>query len=571
MSEPNAPAAAEPATRPCPQCATPVVMPEGDQQGQLAGASVRCPACGALLVGGEGTFFGTGWRFAIAANVLFLVAAGLAVVVAINWLANKYFIRRDATFKKVYTLSETSKLLLQKLVDDKTKVQLYFLSGPSDEQTREVVEHTLKLLEEYSLQSERMVTYEERSLLGADPTPIYEVCDKTGVRPEDLEGNEILFYCDSTKKKKSVSFRELYEVDSFGSMGPSSSDTKYKFKGESVLTAGIQEVTEASKVLLYFVTGHGEYGLQDFDRFGLSSLDRLLKSKENYETKELNLAHGKVPEDAGAVVIVRPKTKFAPSEIDTLRKYLDEGGRLLVLLNSNRDQAESDRQEIDDLLVMLSTWGIEVGNDYVFEGDPSRRFVGFARTPTGEDIGQDTGPIVFNVVDYGYHEIVRKLRGIQTWFMVSRSVRRAAQVPEGITVTELARTSPESAAVSDTVRRGQPPPGSMRPGPISIAVSAEKQTSDEHPLKTRIVVVGDADSLTNAVFQQFGRNQLVTNSLRWLVGREHLISGIEPIETSDPKLNLTKEDEKRVASITIVAIPGTFVLLAIATWLMRRK
>lgn len=563
MSETNAPAAPT-RTLACSQCATPVPLAQGE-------VSARCPACGALVKTGEGTYFGLGWRFAIAGNVLFLVAAGFAILVAVNYLANKYFIRRDATFARAYTLSETTKLLLQKISNDKVKVEVYFLTGRSDGRTMEVVKHTLQLLEEYQQLSGDMVKFEERPLF-ANPKAILEVCDKTNIRVEDIEENEVIFYCDSTKKNKSVKFYELYESDSMGPMG-GDADAKYKFKGEAVLTAGIQEVTEAKKTLLYFVTGHGEYQLTDFNQFGLSDLDRQLKSKENYETKELNLAQGKVPEDASAVVLVRPKTKFAPTEMDALRNYLDQGGRLLVLLNSNRDQAEKDPQEIDDLLTMLSNWGIEVGRDFVYEGDPMRTSFGFATTDMGQELAQSTGPMIFNVVEYGYHEVTRKLEGTGTWFMVARSVKKAAQVPEGITVVEIAKTSRDSASIHESVRKGQPPPGMLTHGPISVAVAAEKSTpgGGENAPKTRIVVLGDADGVTNAVNQQFGRNQLVTNALRWLTGREHLISGIEPIETSDPKLNLSKADKDRIGAITMIAMPGTFILLAVATWFLRRK
>ncbi len=555
-----------PATLTCSQCSTPVTLAAGE-------TSARCPACGAIARTAGGTHFGLGWRFAIAGNVLFLLLAGFSLVVAMNWLANKYFIRRDATFKKAYTLSDHSKSLLGKIADDKVKVKVFFLSGGGDQRTMEVVKHTLDLLEEYKLISGGLIEYEERSLFG-NPRAILEVCDVTKVKPEDVEENEVLFYCESTQKNKAVKFNELYESDSQGGMGGDEASS-YKFKGESILTSGIQEVTEAQKTTLYFVTGHGEYRLQEFETSGLSDFDRQLKTKENYDTKELNLAgEGKVPSDASAILIVRPRTKFAPSELETLRKYLDGGGRMMILFNSNREESEKAQQEVDDLITLLGTWGVEVGKDYAYEGDEERTTISVGQLNQGGGaIGESTGPMNFNIVEYGWSDIVRKLNGTATWFMISRSVSKAKQVPEGITVEELAKTSKQSVAIPDTLRSGRIEMDKCKRGPISVAVSVEKATpgGDKNAPKTRIIVIGDADSLVNGANQQFGRNQLVVNSLAWLVDKAYLMSGIDPVEQSDPKLNLSKDAKNKVGAIALIAMPGTFILLAVATWFMRRK
>lgn len=561
MSEPTA--AAKQLT--CSQCSTPITIPEGE-------TAARCPACGAMTRTGEGTNFGLGWRFAIAGNVLLLVFIGFVLLVMVNYLAYKYFIRRDATFTKSYSLSDHSKSLLGKVAEDKTKVKVFFLTGGGDQRTMEVVKHTLDLLEEYKLISGGVIEYEDRSLFG-NPRAILEICDQTGVKPEDIEENEVLFYCESTKKNKAVKFYELYESDSPGGPGSEDSDSKYKFKGESVLTAGIQEVTEPQKTTLYFVKGHGEYGLSDFEQRGLSDLDRQLKTKENYDTKELNLAsEGKAPADASAIVIVRPKTKFAPSECEALRKYLDGGGRMLLLFNTNREESQKDPADVDDLITLLGTWGVEVGKDYVYEADETHTTITVMHGEEG-NLQQGTGPLDFNVTEYGYHDITKKLNSTATWFLRARSVGKAKQVPEGINVTELAKTTAQSLAVPETERGEQIEVAKCRRGPVSLAVAVEKAppAGDKTGPKTRIVVLGDADSIVNASNQQFGRNALVANSLAWLVDKAYLMSGIDAVEQSDPKLNLSKDAKNRVGAITLIAMPGTCILLAVTAWLMRRK
>ncbi len=91
----------------------------------------------------------------------------------------------------------------------------------------------------------------------------------------------------------------------------------------------------------YVTTGHGEFThgeslpaeLKHLERRG-SEFKRVLGSL-NYEIKDLGLIDlaKEIPEDATLVIVPGPSVPLQPGEWATLERYLDRGGRLMVILD----------------------------------------------------------------------------------------------------------------------------------------------------------------------------------------------------------------------------------------------
>jgi hypothetical protein len=102
-----------------------------------------------------------------------------------------------------------------------------------------------------------------------------------------------------------------------------------------------------SRRTAYLTTGHGE--LNDGSRAGqdpgrVGTIAKTLLQKQNYLVKDLGLAQGlgnEVPEDADIVIVLGPSEPFASEEVTALRRYADQGGKLLLALDpdalSSRD------------------------------------------------------------------------------------------------------------------------------------------------------------------------------------------------------------------------------------------
>jgi len=95
----------------------------------------------------------------------------------------------------------------------------------------------------------------------------------------------------------------------------------------------------------YFVQGHEERTFSNVGETDHRATVRLLRdllSELGFQSKELSLAQGlgnDVPADAGLVLMLGPKRPLLPAEADSLQRYFERKGRLLVALDPESGDA----------------------------------------------------------------------------------------------------------------------------------------------------------------------------------------------------------------------------------------
>ena len=144
------------------------------------------------------------------------------------------------------------------------------------------------------------------------------------------------------------------------------------------------------------------------------------------------------------VVIAGPQNDYLPPEIDAIHKYLQDGGRALVMLDAG--------VELPNLTKMLGDWGVTARNDLVIDENPVAQIFG-------------TEPYMPLIVKYGTSPIVQPLNGRATLFPLSRSFEVGKDSKPGVTADSLCDTSADSYGVTDwnpkikeiKFRRGQGP------------------------------------------------------------------------------------------------------------------
>ena len=85
----------------------------------------------------------------------------------------------------------------------------------------------------------------------------------------------------------------------------------------------------------------------------------------------------------------------------------------------------------------------------------------------------------------------------------------------------------------------------------------------------RIIVIGDSDFATNAASGIQGNADLFVNMNNWLTQQEDLIS-IHPRETGDQRITMTADQQRTVAWLSLLIIPGLILGSGIYTWWRRR-
>ena len=318
---------------------------------------------------------------------------------------------------------------------------------------------------------------------------------------------------------------------------------------EEKLTNGLLKVTREGTRTVYTVQGHGENDLANTDRLGLSEAKTALE-QANYQVKPLVLAReGKVPDDAAVVIVAGPRTDFLAPEIEALDGYLAKSGKLLAMLNPTLRPTE---REPEGLKKLLGKYGLEVGTNLVIEPNPLKQMF------TG-------GPEIVVVDQYEDHAITREVRVI-TLFPVTRTVGPPKTPVTGMTVQALAKTSPDSWGETDfkSLAGGQVRKDAADPaGPLPVAAVATRD-------KTRVVAFGTSLLAANEYIRLQGNRDFFLNTVSWLAEQEDQIS-IRPKDAKQAPVFLSSQQETFVRVMSLVVVPGLFLVAGIVAVVRRRS
>jgi ABC-type uncharacterized transport system involved in gliding motility auxiliary subunit len=479
----------------------------------------------AVLTGRRGRAAGASAGYAITV---------VAVIVLINFLAGRHHARYDSTENKAFSLSEQTLKVLESLPRDVQVTAFFRDSEPTKGRLDDLVA-------EYRYHSSKLTWR----------------------------------YVDPDKNPGEVG---RYEIQEYGTIVFESAgqETRITSSDEESLTNALIKVTRDRERVAYIATGHGERGMEDGDRDGLTLLKDSLE-KQNYRVASLNLTQG-VPGDASLLFIPGPRKPFLPEEIRMVDDYLDGGGRVMLLQDPGVDSG---------LTEVLGAYGLTIREDVIIDR-VSQLFGGDARIPMVPGDGYDR-----------FHQVTKHFH-YQTFYPLATSIEIAASLPDGVSASSLAETSDVSwgEASEAELESGRPTfkEGEDTRGPMTVAAAASRrlepaedendetaresskeigsdpETPESGPgtPEARLVLFGDSDFLTNAYFNASGNGDLALNAIAWLAEREELVS-IRP-KTSVPRLVILTPTQVFYYFWTIVAVlPITIAVIGVGIWIRRRK
>jgi ABC-type uncharacterized transport system involved in gliding motility auxiliary subunit len=164
-------------------------------------------------------------------------------------------------------------------------------------------------------------------------------------------------------------------------------------------------------------------------------------------------------------------------------------------------------------------------------------------------------------------------------------VDAAKTPPKGVTLTPLARTSPQSwgetdKSVFDKGQAKHDPGEKTGPLPVVIAATidaaadekteAKPAVEDKKPTKARLVVVGTADFASNQFLGAQGNRDFFLNAVSWLAEQEDLLS-IRPKDIRQNPIVLTSAQSNLVLWLPLFVLPGAVLLSGIMVMANRRR
>ncbi len=122
-----------------------------------------------------------------------------------------------------------------------------------------------------------------------------------------------------------------------------------------------------------------------------------------------------VPADAATVVLAGPGKPLFPNEVKALQDYLDRGGRVLLLLEPQKDGG---------LKEFLAAYGIVPDDRMILDDNQVSRALGASVTM----------PLV---IQYGKHRITQDFSNVVTIFPLARPLFLAKDLPKSVTLDSI--------------------------------------------------------------------------------------------------------------------------------------
>ncbi|MBI4003681.1 MAG: GldG family protein [Candidatus Omnitrophica bacterium] len=479
----------------------------------------------------------TMWRrFLASGNFLLTVVLIGVLFIMGNYLSSRHYARWDLTRQQFTALSDQTRQTLTQLEEPLSIIVFY-------QSSHRLYPLIKDLLAEYERVSPKVqVEYVDPE---QDIARAQQLVNEFQIDVNSPDAFHLVIF-KSGSRHKYISDTDLADYD-YAAMTMQGEPRVKAFKGEAAFTSSILSVTQAEQPLLWFTSGHGEKSTAAADTAGLSELTRYLE-QQNIRVEAVNLLqHTEIPSDVKLVVIAGPTRRFTEQELALLQTALEQGGRLLALIDPLADTG------LDGL---LEEWGIALGMDIVV--DPARQlpFVSAAN---------------LFVTDYTEHPITEKMKTLMTLFPLARSVRPTQPAPEGMTVTSLALTSDTGWGESKTsVGVFEFDAGEDLKGPVSIAAAAERGSAADGGAPTRLVVIGDSEFLIDAQLSNVGNRDFLLGAVFWLIEQEQRI-GIGPKTIEALKLNLTGTQLSNFLWLSLLAMPLACGGLGIGMWWRRRR
>ena len=322
---------------------------------------------------------------------------------------------------------------------------------------------------------------------------------------------------------------------------------------EQEMTNLLVRLARTNNQPVVFLDGHGERHLQGVKNNDLGEFGKVLESK-GYKFANVNLMLAQaVPSNGSMLIIASPQIAVNSVEAKKIKAYIENGGNLLWLLDNDNLQG---LQEVADYLGMTVSKGIAVdmsASEYKYD----------AKNAFSSAYGDH---VITRTFQYGTmypeaHEIDAKASFELGW-KVSRLVDVAQK---GWLETDPVVSGGDKQKVTFDSKKD-------KPGPINIGVALEREYGKKGQ---RVIVMGNANFLSNTYITTFGNMDFGVNMINWLSGDDSLIT-IQPMPLKDINVTIPSDDKSRLVAWVVFHSFQYFIPIALFVagfwfWWKRRK
>lgn len=319
---------------------------------------------------------------------------------------------------------------------------------------------------------------------------------------------------------------------------------------EQEMTNLLVRLSRTNQRPVMYLDGHGERNLLGVKNFDIGEFGKQLEAKGfKFANPDLTIAQ-QVPSNGAMLVIASPQVDVSDVEAKKIKAYIEAGGNLLWLLDDDNLRGLKD---VADYLGMQVSPGITLDMASAQYGADAR--VSFASL-------------------YGEHPITTNFM-LRTLFPEAHQVTAKGNDDNGWKVSNLVEVAPNGWLASKKLAKDAKPvfdEKNDKKGPINIGVALERTYGKKGQ---RVVVMGNANFLSNTFITNGGNLDLGVNIVNWLAGDDSLIT-IQPMPLKDINVTIPDTNTGRLVAWTVFHgfqyfIPLGFMVAGFFFWWLRRR
>ncbi len=504
----------------------------------------------------------------------------IVIVIVVNLISVNVFGRVDLSEGHIYSLSQSSKDIVNSL-DDRVTIKCYFSEDlpPRIATYRRYVKDQL---DEYKAYAGDKLNY---SFI--DPA-------KSG-KQQEARAYGIPAIPAQTLAKDKFEIKQVYlgMVILYGDKHEVLPVIQNLSTLEYEITRAIKKLTSSTIPVVAFTTGHGELS-RDKD---LTYVDQAL-SKE-YTLRTLNLSKlADIPADVQVLYVIGPKQPFSQWELYLLDQFLMRGGRLGLLIDYIDADVQHGRAQPTKLGFdkFLANYGIAVKPGMVIDVQNSQI-----------SVTQQQGPFRFqSLKEYPFFPKITHLsdknlivKDLESMNMIFASPLDTTKfkTDDSLHYDVLAYTSEKSGVLQppydiSPMRDWQRSDFNAAPQPMGVAVTGkftsyfagrQKPAMDTvmaNPIEApkldsgsqgRLVFWPDADFVSDQVLRDQSNLVMFQNMTDWLAQSQGLIAIRSKNVTSRPLNEVGDSTRTFVKFVNIFALPILVIIFGTARWQIRKQ
>lgn len=529
-------------------------------------------------------------RIKYGSNTLAFIAIIIGILVLINFLSSRRFLRFDLTEDKRYTVSKATKNVIKSL-DDIVTITAYYSTEPAD--VAKIRREIKDVLDEYKAFSQKL------------QIDFINPADFDDAQKQELRFKGIPEVQVNVLKKDKAEIANVYMAISVGYSGKeevlpvvrSTSNLEYE------LTSTIVKVTTKEAKTVGFLTGHDEFNInaqeQGQQQFR-SLLDKSASGQYNLTTVDLQTGEP-VDETVTTLVVAGPKQELTDREKYEIDQFIMRGGRAIFLVDPVTMQPGSVQATplstgLNDL---LEHYGVRLGNNVIAD----LRFHDTVRLQQGLMTVIQNYPYFVKIITGNFskeHAVTNQLEVLTLpWTSSLELLER-----EGITATPLAKTSEfgKSSQGFYNLMPGTPiPQTDLQVYTVAAALegkfksfyadkeipsvgsdtdvdgeddtatseqNSEDRTTITESANTQILVLGNAQFLTQLSPPSI---EFFLNSIDWLTLGDTLIGIRSHTITNRPLKDASGIEKNLIKYMCTIGIPLLVVLFGLVRYILKRR